>query len=61
MVTGTNFMIYLRDDTTDDEYMCKVFYSLSSEVNILELYMNSVVIHTQSLAPLQADPAYNFK
>ncbi len=53
-------MIYLKDNSEDDEYICKAFYSLSSEVNILELYMNSVLIHTQSLAPLQMDLSYNF-
>ncbi len=39
--------------------MCKVFYSLSSDINILEIYMNSVIIITQALAPLQRDPTYN--
>lgn len=41
--------------------MCKVFYSLTSEINILEIYMNSVLIHTQTLSPLQSDFTYNYK
>ncbi len=60
-MSGTNFLIYLKDDNGDDEYMCKVFYSLSSDINILEIYMNSVLIVTQALAPLQQDPTYDHK
>ena len=37
-----------------------MFYSLSGNINILEIYLDSVLIHTQPLAPLQADTEYNY-
>ena len=52
-------MVYLKNSKSDDDYVCKVFYSLSGEINILEIYLNSVLIHSQPLAPLQTDPNYS--
>jgi hypothetical protein len=51
IVSGTNFIIYLTEPVTRDEYICKVFYSLSGYINVMEIYRNSILIETDPLAP----------
>lgn len=59
IVAGVIYMIYFKDKSINDQYICKVFYSLTGEINIMEIYFNSILIHTQPLAPLQVD-SYDF-
>lgn len=59
LVAGVIYQITFKDKSISDQYVCKVFYSLSGEINIMEIYFNSVLVHTQPLAPLQID-SYDF-
>lgn len=59
LVAGVMYKITFKDESFSGQYYCKVFYSLSGEINIMEIYFNSVLVHSQPLAPLQID-SYDF-